>query len=561
MQPEMSLAKMLPWMAGGAALAGLENKVIGENLPDELKRVNYGLGMSTGALMALGPKAQMAALGSLPIKQTLLFGIGQADKFRKQQQDLTDTNLETAKINRETSKIDRGNSGSRNAVTLSFMLPALLGAGALAYYSKNHRRKPTGDSKYQVTGERGKPLKHQKIRMDIPPSALPPEFFESLMQADGDDRSHLQVLERNELPKAASTLADKENLHETLGDALKHTIGDPVSNLAGSAEKSIWDSRPARIGRGMGNFAYEGLGIAPAVRAAQGLGTAAGLAADGTSAPGVASRHLAGAVGDALVAGSSANWMLGPLMGKLFGMARWRRALLPGAAGGGPLAYMRRREITNMPNIAQWVLNHGHPGRDLTAMEAAAIKDPGTRKMIMKRLMNTARGDASITGNITAEEYAALKDPAAYQAAVRAANPKTLRASGGLGGNYGIIDADRDARHAFVPRKFEPGAPPTTLGGEALLAARRTMHAGGESTRWLKQLALRNPNMTATVIGTPMAGLGNARDLTRNEAEQKFIQDSLAAGSQVPVSTNLQQLLYGTTTGPEAAITKQLRPQ
>ena len=551
-------------MAGGAALAAGENHYLGENLPPELKTVNGVIGASTGLLLAMkSPEARIAALTGIPLKQLALFLTGQADRFRRQQQDLVDTNLQTARINQDTSKVERGNSRSRNTVALSFLLPAVLGGGALAYYAHNHRKQPTVPNKYKTTGERGTPLKHQKIRIDVPPSALPPEFFNSLMKAEGDDRSHLQVMERTEPgegdtgetiseSKAASSksaanvgaglgnnipgtaLSLPVGPQETLGVALHNSLAGEAAEAVPNIGERVWNSRPSKVVRGLGNFVAEFTGVPSAVRAAKDLGSAAGAAADGASR-GVASRYAVGAAGNALLAIPNLNWGLAPLAGKAIGATRLQRAIIPGT--------LREKFITNTPHLSQWMLDNMHGARGLTAVEKQMLKNPATRKQTFEALYNSS-------------PYS----PLGLRASVTSGGSLSAK---GLGGNAELVNTMRDLKHPYIPHKFVAGKIPTTLPGEAVLAARRVGHAGVEGTRWTAALARRWPNMTMSLAGAPLANYGNARDTVQREAMDAAMKADLetGGGTNLPVSSNLQQLLYGATTPGHAAITSQLAPR
>lgn len=194
----------LPYVAGGVGLAALENQLVGEHLPDELKHVNLGLGGLTGLLLKNpDPKVRASALGSIPLKQLSLFAIGGMDRLRQAQQDLTDTNLQTAKTNLRTALVAGNSEDAKRRMALLYLLPALAGGGGLAYYAWNKRTRPKPE-RFQTVTEKGKPGQ-RRIRLEIPPSAFPKEFFESLVDVDENPRTRtrLQVKNSSWLPELA----------------------------------------------------------------------------------------------------------------------------------------------------------------------------------------------------------------------------------------------------------------------------------------------------------------------------------------------------------------------
>lgn len=524
---EVSLSKLLPYMAAGTALAGLENKYVGENLPEELKKVNYGIGAATGALFGLGGReAQIAALSGLSIKQMGMFAVGQADKFRKQQQELTDTNLGTARINQETAKIDQANSNKATAKSLAFLVPAMLGAGSLAYYVRNHAKKKTTD-RYQMTGSSGAPVKSKKIKMEIPQSALPASFFEELAKAEGNDRSYSQVWEKQ--PVKAATMVDPSS-RVGLNEAIdKSWIGKAIQE-GDDITTSIGNSAPVKALKTVGGIAAEFTGIPTAIRAARDLGSAAGYA--GTSGPGntdTAARYAVSGLGNTLMAIPSIRWGVAPIAGKLIGGHRLLRAVgkHPGLASDGALTGLRRKLVTNTPISSKWLLNHMMANRRLTKEEIAALRDPATRAAMKAELLNNG-------------------------------NPAR-----NLIGNREVHDVLMEEKYKFVPKPFSSSGP-KTLPGEVLHAGRYATHVGTENARRLALLMRRNPNASMLFAGMPIASLGEVRDQEEIEKREAELSKTLAPGENgmpgnMPVSSNLQHMFYSMTSPQQSHVLQQIR--
>ena len=205
---DIPVNRLFPYVAGGVGLAALENKYIGDNLPPELKNINLGIGGTTAAMMASdNPAMQIAGISAIPMKEMALFGMGSMDKFRRSQQELTDTNLATAKLHHQAAELESGTAGSGTRRALMFMIPALLGSGALAYYASQHKKKE--NPRFSTVGESGVRTGNQKVRIDLPPSALPKEFYSALAGIERSPKQHtrIQAREPADLPKAATVKA------------------------------------------------------------------------------------------------------------------------------------------------------------------------------------------------------------------------------------------------------------------------------------------------------------------------------------------------------------------
>ena len=244
--------KLAPYAAGGIGLSALENKVLGSELPDPLKKINLGIGATQGIMMGLpGSKAKMLALGSIPTKQMGLFALGEAEKFKNQQEALTDTNLNTAKVNESAAKLHLRDAGTSRAIQLAFLLPALVGAGALGYgaynqFKKEHKPK----SKFKNLEETGEHKPNQRLRLEMPISALPDDFVPSLLSAR--DKAHIRVQRK----KAASFLGTAGNLaldFTGLPELLRG--GKDLMHGFGSLQDSDYGDAARYTGSGLGNLA------------------------------------------------------------------------------------------------------------------------------------------------------------------------------------------------------------------------------------------------------------------------------------------------------------------
>ena len=232
-------SKILP-TAAGVGLASLENRYVVPDLDPGLKNVNLGIGGLTGLMLASpDPKWQLAAIGTLPFKQLGLFGISSMDKLRKQQQSLVDANLQVADINRQTAELNRSDAAGKGRAMLMFLLPALAAGGALGYMGWSQYKKNRDKDKiprYGTVAEKGTRRGGEKIRIDVPARAIPPEFFRSLTNVDDSPRAYTRLMrldDQPELPKEAKEFVEKMASTESfsvprfLGDIAWETTGIP----------------------------------------------------------------------------------------------------------------------------------------------------------------------------------------------------------------------------------------------------------------------------------------------------------------------------------------------
>lgn len=498
------LSEILPWMLGGIGVSALENKFVGENLPDELKNVNLGIGGVTG-LLAANPASRIGALSSLPFKQMGLFGIGAMDRLRKQQQALTDTNLETAMINRDTAKTEGANAGSKAKIIAAFLIPSLLGSGALAYYAYNQRKKQR-EGGYKTVGGRGESNRKQKVKIDVPVSALPPEFYESLVNADDAPSSRIRLLESR---KAASMVKRADSLEQAVRDSMFGRLMGRADAAAGQA----LDSGPVKLMKGLGGLAWDFTGIPMFTRGIKDLGSAAGYLAE--NAGGEAARYGVAGLGGLLGGVPALRFGAMPLSARLIGIGRLHRQLFKNKDLVGKLAY----PFVGTGRLSQMLLNT-RAGQGLSAAEKALLADPATRHATFNRLYNT------------------------------------------LGGNRNLLDQMRDLKWKYNYTPFRSSHVPGSLAGEAFLASRRGLHALGEAGKATGHMGMKYPMLTGTLAGIPLSTLGSARD----EAKYLDLLDQTSGimpqapnygPYRLPLSSQLASMVSNVGSGGSPAVAAQ----
>jgi len=500
--PDQDIIKLLPWILGGTGVAALENKLVGENLPDALKHVNLGIGGVTG-LLAASPVHRAAALSSLPFKQLGLFGIGSLDKFRRQQQGLIDTNLATAKINRQTAALEGENAGSRNRLMAAFLIPALLGGGALAYhaYSQRKKKRPEG---YTTIGQRGSGSgSARKVKIDVPASALPPEFFSSLVHADDTPRSRVRVMEK------AATYNGGESVGEAFDDSFLGRLWGGAKRIPGA----ITGSAPVQTAGGIGELGFELTGLPTASRTVKDISLGLGSQAGGNDRGG--GRYLAAGLGGALLSGAALKTGILPVVAKLVGAGRLARMARPDTLGK-----TLRYPVTGLPNVSE-LLSSTIAGRALTAAEHAALENPATRAATFKALRGT------------------------------------------LGGDRHLIDKMRDLKFQYTPRAYVPGRTPTTLLGEAAQAGGRALHGARELGRRGYTFIRRHPYISSTAAGLPLASMGTMRDDSKYRdwmTSNSPLQASETHGPwHMPLSSQLAAILSNAGGAGAPAVARQIQ--
>ena len=255
-------ARELAWTLGGVGGAALENQHILPDLDEKLKKVNLGIGGTTGYLMA-NPQYRAAALASLPFKELGLFGVSSADKLRQQQQSLVDANLGVAQTNQQTALLNRGNASSSGARALAFLIPAILAGGGIGYMGYNQWKKNRSKSqnpRWQTTGSSGTQRGGKKVRVDIPASALPDEFYESLMHGEESPKAYTRIMSKQAPEESKEARAVLQKLAATdEGISIPRTLGSMAWDMTGIPGTM---QTAKELGRAGGNYSAGNFGDA-----------------------------------------------------------------------------------------------------------------------------------------------------------------------------------------------------------------------------------------------------------------------------------------------------------
>lgn len=513
---KVASARPLMYGLGGLGLAALENAYVGKELPPELKNVNMGLGGITGLLMASpDPKLRAAALGSVPLKEMGLFGIGALDKLRKQQQSLVDANLSVADVNKQTAEIQRSNASGQKWLSAAFLLPALAAGAGVGYLGYEKWRKAKQSiPRYRTVGERGRDsAARSKIRIDIPSSAVPPEFYKSLSTPEEYNRSHVRFLQ----------LANPGDRQKLVDEAMAAMPSEDQSKVSAFIKASTTaDNERITVPRLLWDVGSEFTGIPSVVRAMRDAGAAGGhfMNDDGAQA----ARYGLGALGNAAVGLVGLRLGLAPVLGRL---ARSKRLLAHIGVDAADAASKGLATVPKpgfrMPMLANWINRHsfgedamnvardnrfaynprafswmgpgGEPGMFRPSAGAKALREPGIGggKVKMKGFDVPAgtTGDYSMPGMTGMEA--------------------------GTGGGSPILNSLYQ-RFLTAPKRT-----PVTLPGHMLNLGRYGANRALQGAYWTRQLAGRYPNVTLTAAGAPLAGIGMERDRVKDEEARRSL--------------------------------------
>jgi hypothetical protein len=527
---KIPLSRLLAYGAGGVGLAALENRYIGNNLPPELKTVNGVIGATTGAMLAShNPAMQTAALGSIPLKEMALFGIGGMDRFRRAQQGLVDTNLQTARLNQDTARTTANDASSRKAMALAFLLPALAVGGGVAANSymnwkkQHHKTNP----RFQTLASSGKPRSSQRIRLDIPPSALPRSFFQSLGRATNDPRDYTRLQGKdNEMTVQASEKAPSVTMPEVvkqLKDEQKHL--PLVKGKRAEILKQAYDSgqRPS-LARTLGGLAWGATGIPMAQNAWREAGYGLNTLQQGDYHD--AKRYGMSSAANAALALIALRFNM-PLAAKLFGKARIGGVLRndmarQGLARFNPLGKGQWSEFPTAARFAnKWGLGHQLGPTHLSP-------------------------DAPMQGFTSA--------PGGY---ITGADRMARRSALGLN-TRSPINRALDIHGAYDPQRYAWSNPttsnplfrkllstgdPKTLPGHAINLLRYGANRGVNAMYAGKQFMKRWPNLTGSLALPAVGAVGVEADRYQQEQERGnqpgFLDSSRNApsGNYMPAST------------------------
>lgn len=554
----------IPWAGAGVGLAALENRMVGDNLPEPLKRVNLGIGGISGLMLGShNPEAQIAALTGIPLKEMALFGIGSMDKMRRTQQGLVDTNLQTARTNLHTAKIQGRDAGSRKALTAAFLLPALATGGAAAYmgyehWKKNHQPK---DKRFATIDSQGKPPAHQKVRIDIPPSALPRDFFTSLKGLGDNSRAYAQLQDNDSsMPPVNRNRKRNENMKKA---AMFQKLASPHPSLLGT----------------VGNLAAEFTGLPSLGRSLSDTSSAYRSLENGDHRE--ALRYGLGALGGGAMGLSILRGKWGPLglLGQALGKAR-----LGGVIGRGAKGFMSGglgRQFTEAPTFAK-TLMHDAFGNELNPRMNAAGE-----------IMQTAKQRMALRGQIASGEHIPTPSFGTWNAApsttgsrpdldkVYAGMPDSYRTPGAIRSRMSRGPHDRllDMKGRYDPQAMAwdnptPASgigfksffnrfltnpanrdtpPPMGLIGQGVNTLRYGANRLANAGYAINQFGKRNPNLRLMALGMPLQGMGIEHDQERlNQANDDlkgyrpdYMNNKGPYG--MPVSSALSGLMSGIT--------------
>jgi hypothetical protein len=472
----MKVASSRPLMygLGGLGIAALENAYVGKELPPELKNVNLGLGGITGLLYASpDPKLRAAALGSVPLKEMGLFGIGALDKLRKQQQSLVDANLDVADVNKQTAEIQRSNASGQKLLSGMFLIPALAAGAGLGYLGYEKWRKAKEKiPRYRTVGERGRESgARSKIRIDIPATAVPPDFYKSLSTPEESNRAHIRFLQ------LATNHGDNQKL---LDEAMSAMPSEDRFKLSAFIKKATADDNERiSIPRFLWDVGSEFTGIPSIARAFRDVGAAGGhyMADEG----GQAARYGLGALGNAALGVAGLRLGLAPILGRRLGANRLLAHM--GKTGPGTAFPYISRPPVRFPMLAKFLNNQsfGYPALNADRMKRFAY------------------------------------NPKAFAWEGRAAGSP----ASGVGGESSIVNG---LYHSLLTK---PTRAPVTGPGHLVNMARFGANRALQGTYWTRQLAGRYPNAALTVTGAPLVGLGLESDRAKEEEARRSLKGYL----------------------------------
>lgn len=557
----MSVGPLLGYGGAGVGLSMLENNTLLEDQPDSIKHINAVLGGVTGATFGAGnPETKALAALSWPVKQLALLGVGKAEQFRQDQAGLLDKKLRIAETEQQTARVNQDAAGGNKALLASFLVPAILGGGGLAYYAYNKRKKDTQGGRYSTLDERGphQPAK-KRIRIDVPTSALPDDFFDTLVTADDNPRSRVQLQElrpNGAMKKRSHTINDEDM------PAYRRMWHNYTQNPWLVPDRS----KPETLPRQIAGLAGEFTGVPSLWRGVKDIGEAGDAVAE--------SRHddamrygmagTAGLVGGVSAVNMGTPWMLSKVL-KRDRVRTWMNQNPATRVSG------LKAEFTRPKGLANWIYNR--TWRNET--DPGIVHAPGTARH--GRSQADMRGSGS---TITRPGGAPAKN-LTTGARDRARNIKYRYNPDLLAWDRGAVDAKYQAMNAARSAKgmTEVATPQTkswlfnnlltarkgpkpmgSIGGALDLArfgANRAVNLGYRGA----MLARRNPNMTAMLASMPFLGMGLEHDKTRNDSIIDHMRQHMPTGHQAPagISGTLSNLLNITGAQPLPGITQQMR--
>jgi hypothetical protein len=538
---DVPLSKLIGYGALGVGGAALENQYIGQNVPPELKKVNLSIGGSTGLMLASkSPAMQVAALSAIPLKQMALFGIGGMDRFRRQQQSLVDTNLQTARLNQSAARVNANSAGGAKALGASFLIPALLGGGgaaALAYMAWKKQQK--ANRRYQTVGEEGTKKPSQKIRIDIPQSALPHDFYDTLRGIDHNPRAHarLQKLRARRDPD------NIEDMDQMVRQAKVAYQVDKPEELRAFYKRADQQSNHPTL-KLIRDMAWQSTGIPNIMAAGRDLGNTATSAIAGNYDD--TKRYSGAAIANGALGLLSARFMA-PLALKAIGRGRVTGVIRNSLNGTS-------RQWSEMPTFAKYVnkWGGGHELGPASFSQAAP----------MQGLSSGVTDNASRIYRTGAERMGARR-------AMGLSTASPINRALHIKGRYDPQRYSWTNPTAGGPifRALATDAGPKSLPGHLINAARYGVNRGVNAAYGTKQFIKRWPNASGFVALPALGGIGVMRDDQQRQEDAmqphpwfaKYPSDP-NAGQYMPASsmaTNLLSVFGGGD--PNANLRNQVR--
>ena len=209
MSPSKLLAKFLALQAparfgigavAGGSAAAAENATLLNDVDPSTKKVNVALGALTGGVAGAAPKLAPAALLSVTPKQLALLGYDSIKQITNKLDPIAQKNLETANVNKETALMaldQRWKNRAQMFSDIGLGTVGVAGTGALAYWLAQQMNKkpkiPKGEGSVLLKGEQAP--KRKRVRIDIPANALPPAFFDSLVNVDDAPKADMSLMQ------------------------------------------------------------------------------------------------------------------------------------------------------------------------------------------------------------------------------------------------------------------------------------------------------------------------------------------------------------------------------
>lgn len=563
--PGFELGPMAGMGAAGVGLSLLENSTLFHDQPDEIKHINTVLGGATGAVMS-HPDTKIKAMALLgwPIKQLGLLGVGKAEQFRQDQSELLDRKMQAAEVELDTAEVNRRAAGGNKALAAAFLIPALVGSGALGYYAWNRRkRENAATGRYGTVEESGQTHGRKRVKIEVPASALPDEFYRSLMNVEDNPLARTRVQEQNVgSRKRASTLnpGDAEAYNKMWKEHWDRPGYGPLPEPAANPS----------TGRQALSFLGGWTGVPQLLRGAQEMGEAQDAMEE--QRPKDLMRYgVAGAAN--LGMGISAANILAPLAGAGLGRERVRDWLV-NHTGKGTV----NRHLTSFPTLGSWLYRHAWANKmDPTPRRRGGEVIPTSQDMYRKNKGMDRRGPVdrardikfrydpdrfafdqdAVTAkydNLNAQRRTAhLKETADRLAKGLTARPapELLKRPETLGIVKHLLSASKKTPSSFWGSAFQGSR----------YAANRGLNAAYRAT----MLARRNPNAALFLGALPFAGMGLERDQQHHDNAQAMLREALPDYQNfkgyggTSISGTLSNLLNTVGANHEPGIARELR--